>query len=212
MYAIARKTIMFLPPRLYYWLRVLSRSRNLAIIFTIASAISVVATYFAITQSGNPFGPDPKSVLGLILIDLTFLLALAAVISKRVVRLIIERRKGLVGSRLQTRIVVMFSLVAIIPSIVMAVFSLVFFNYGIQTWFDKKVSTAIDGSVEIARLYLEEHKKIIGADILGVANDLNRAAYNIRKNPRSFSSKLSILAGIRKIPEAVVFRSNNNSY
>lgn len=210
MYTLVRKSRMLLPSRVYYWLRGLLRSRNLAVIFTIASAVSVVATYFAITNSGNPFGPDPKNVLGLILIDLTFLLALTAVISKRVVRLIIERRKGLAGSRLQTRIVVMFSLVAIIPSIVMAVFSLVFFHYGIQSWFDSKVSTAIEGSVEIATLYLEEHKKIIGSDILGMANDLNRAASNIRKSPRSFNSKLSILAGIRKIPGAVVFKRNHD--
>lgn len=210
MYALARKTKMLLPPALYNGLKAFGRSRNLALIFTVASAVSVMATYFAITRSQTPFGPDPKSILALIVVDLVLLLALAGIISKRLVRLVVERRKGQVGSRLQTRIVVMFSLVAIIPSIVMAVFSLVFFNYGIQTWFDKKVSTAIDGSVNIAKLYLEEHKKIIGADILGMANDLNRAAYSIRKNPRSFSSKLSILAGIRKIPEAIVFQNSGH--
>jgi len=209
MRSLTQKSKFILPAFLYLFLKRLGRARNLAIILATGSIISVMATYFFITRSENPFGPDPRNVLGLIVVDLILLLALVSVISKRVARLIIERRKGSVGSRLQTRIVVMFSLVAIIPSITMAIFSLVFFNYGIDSWFDKKVSTAIEGSVEIAKSYLEEHKKIISADILGMANDLNREAYNIRKNPRSFSSKLSILAGIRKLPEAIVFQYNN---
>jgi two-component system nitrogen regulation sensor histidine kinase NtrY len=172
--------------------------------------VSVMATYFAISNSSSPLAPDSKAVLVLIVVDLIFLLSLTAVIARRVVRLAVERRKGSVGSRLQTRIVLMFSLVAIIPSIVMAFFSLVFFNYGIQSWFDKKVSAAVDGSVEIARLYLEEHKKNIAADILGVARDLNRDVYNMRMDPGSFNQKLAILAGVRKLPEALVFQKNDD--
>jgi two-component system nitrogen regulation sensor histidine kinase NtrY len=209
MNSLAMKSMALLPNRFHSWLIWLGRTRNLAIIFTAASLISVIATYFAISQGESPFASDPRTILVFIVIDLIFLLTLAAVISRRVVRLVVERRKGSVGSRLQTRIVLMFSLVAIIPSIIMAAFSLVFFSYGIQSWFDEKVSTAINGSVEIARLYLEEHKKIIGADIFGMAGDLNRDAYNIRKNPESINSKLAILAGIRKLPEAIIFQKNN---
>jgi two-component system nitrogen regulation sensor histidine kinase NtrY len=186
------------------------RTKNLAIIFAIASILSVVATYFALSNNDNPFVTDSKDVLIWIVVDLVFLLALTAVVARRIVRLVVERRKGSVGSMLQAKMVLMFSLIAIIPSIVMAVFSVIFFNYGIQSWFDKKVRTAIDGSVEIARLYLEEHKKIIAADILGVARDLNRDAYNMRRDPGSFNQKLSILAGVRKLPEALVFQKNED--
>ncbi|MCE3232636.1 MAG: walK [Rickettsiaceae bacterium] len=207
---LAKKSNLLSLTHFYMWLRRNSNARNLAVVFAIASFISVVATYFVITQNESPLAANPTIVLGFIVIDLIFLLALVAVIAKRAVRLIIERRKGSVGSRLQTRIVLMFSLVAVIPSIIMAVFSLVFFSYGIQSWFDKKVSTAIDESVEIARLYLEEHKKIIGADIVGMAGDLNRDAYNIRQDPSSLNKKLAILAGIRKLPEAIIFQNNGS--
>jgi two-component system nitrogen regulation sensor histidine kinase NtrY len=191
-------------------LKKFSNSFNLAILFGVMSFISVASTYVVISQTDNPFGPDYKIVLRFIVIDLIFLLALTAVICKRIAMLIIERRKGSVGSRMQSRIVKMFSLVAVVPSIFMAIFSLVFFNYGIQAWFDKKVNTAIDESVEIARLYLEEHKKIITADILGVARDLNRDAYNMRLDPGSFNKKLAILAGVRKLPEAIVFQKSDD--
>ena len=198
--------------KLYLWFRQFGHAKNLAIALTIAAIISVLITYFAITQSSSPFGADPKAILALIIIDLVFLLGLAGIISKRLAKLIVERRKGLVGSRLQMRIVVIFSLVAIIPTVIMAVFSLLFFNYGIQSWFDKKVNTAIKGSVAIAELYLEEHKKIIRADIMGMANDLNREAYNLRKNPYSFNSKVALLASIRKLPEAIVFQRQENRH
>jgi two-component system nitrogen regulation sensor histidine kinase NtrY len=199
-----------LSPRNRIYLKKIMRSRNLALVFAAASLFSVMATYLAITSSDNPFSDQPGAILGFIVIDLIFLLGLTAIIARVVVKLIIARRKGSVGSRLQTKIIVMFSMVAIIPSITMAIFSLIFFNYGIQSWFDNKVSTAINESVEIARLYLEEHKKIIGADIMGMAADLNRDAYNIRMIPETFSSKLAILASIRKLPEAIVFQRNSD--
>lgn len=183
-------------------------SRNLAIIFSAASVISIVATYLAIARMHTPIGPEPRNVLMLIIIDLVLLLSLAILISKRFIKLIIERRKGIIGSRLQIRIVMMFSLVAMIPTVIMVISSAVFFNYGIQSWFNNKVSMAIDGSVDIARSYLEEHKDMIRVDIVGMANDINHDALNLRRDPRSFSQKLSFLAGIRKLPEALVFQKS----
>lgn len=187
-------------------LRLIGRPRVLALLLTFASIISVLVTYAAITHSKQPFGPDVDNVLVLIILDMVLLLTLAGVISKRLVRLYFERKRGDVGSRLQTRIVVMFSLIAIIPVITMTLFSTIFFNMGIQSWFGVKVKTAIEGSVEIAKSYLDEHRNIIRSDIRAMARDIDRDAFNIRKNPSNFNTKVSILAGIRKLPEAIVFR------
>ena len=204
--SLPKKLQRILPEKLNKFFAKLTRSRNLAIIFAIASVISVVATYFAIAQSHTPAGPEPSEVLTLIIIDLILLLSLAVLIAKQLFKLIIQRRKGITGSRLQTRIVLMFSLVAMVPTIIMVISSAVFFNYGIQSWFNDKVGDAIDGSVEIARSYLAEHKNVIGADVIGMANDINRDALNLRVKPGSFNKKLSFLAAIRKLPEALVFQ------
>lgn len=206
MTTLAKRPLFKTHPRLYLLLRKIGRTRNLAIMFAVASVVSVLATYASLTGSDNPLTDESQRVVALVVVDLIFLMGLTAIISRKVVRLMAERRKGSVGSMLQTRIVLMFSLVAIVPSIVMAMFSLVFFNYGVQAWFDQKVSTAINGSVEVARLYLEEHKKNIGADILAIARDLNRDVHNIRRDPSTFNSKLAILAGVRKLPEAIIFQ------
>lgn len=191
--------------------RFLLRSRNLAIVLSIAVIISLIATYAAITSKDSLFVSNIKSVIGFIVADLILILSLTTLIFRKFIALIVGRRKGVVGSRIQTKIVVMFSIAAIVPTIIMTVFSALFFNLGVESWFDKKISSSIEGSVAVAEGYLEEHRKIIRSDILAMANDINRDAYNIRMNPRTFASKVSILAGIRKLPEAIVFTKINGT-
>lgn len=204
----AKKNKHRIPPKLRRLINPFFRTRYLAIMFAVASIISVFATYFSIVNSHAPVGHAPRNILTLVIIDLTLLLSLAVIISRKLFNLIAERRAGIIGSRLQTRIVLMFSLVAMVPTIIMVISSAVFFNYGIQSWFNNKVSAAIDGSVDIAKAYLQEHKEVIGADVIGMANDINRDAMNIRREPASFAQKLGFLAVIRKLPEALVFQKN----
>lgn len=189
----------------------ITSSKNLAILLSLCIILSLIFTYTTITSIDGYFSSNPNTVLVLASINLFLLLALAGIISKKIIKLIIDKRRNKVGSKLQTKIVIIFSFVTIIPTIIMALFALIFFNLGIQSWFDSKVSIAIGNSVAVAKLYLEEHKKIIAADILGMANDLDRDAYNIRLNPKPFNQKVSILAGIRKLPEAIVFQYNENN-
>ena len=65
--------------------------------------------------------------------------------------------QGRGGSRLHIRLVFLFSVVSITPAIVMAVFSALFFNIGVQSWFSERVRTAIDQSEAVAKAYVEEH-------------------------------------------------------
>src|SRR4051812_10872891 len=166
-------------------------TRALAIALAGAALFSAIATYVAITRSESPFGPDPHTVLALVLINLVLLLALGAVVARRGARLWAELRQGSVGSRLQTRIVAMFSLITIIPTVIVAVFSALFFNYGIQSWFDTRVRTALEESVAVAESYLEEHKETIRLDALAMANDLNHALHETLINPAAFNQLVS---------------------
>lgn len=180
------------------------RTRHLVAVLSVAIIISVGYTYYSLAHQNSLFGPDLDNIIGLILVDLSLLLAFVAVVARRVAILFVGRRKGIVGSRLQTRIVVMFSLVALIPTIFMAVFSALFFNFGIQTWFDKKVNAAIEGSVNIAQSYLEDHKNIIKADIRSIASDISRSATLLRSNNVLFNQ---VVAGLAEgsLSEVIVF-------
>ena len=132
------------------------------------------------------------------------LLALAALVAKRLVEVWAERRRGLAGSRLQIRLVVLFSLIAVMPTIIVAVFSYLFFSFGVESWFSDKVRTAISESLAVAEAYLHEHQQAIRADVLAMANDLNRDAVKLQLNPQYLEQVVSAQAAMRGLTEAVV--------
>src|SRR5712671_2769656 len=178
--------------------------RRLAVALAAAALASGIATYLALTGA-PPFGPRPTLVLLLLNLDLVLLLALAAVVAKRLFEVRAERRRGLAGSRLQVRLVGLFSLIAVLPTIIVAVFSYLFFSFGIEAWFSDKVRTAISESVAVADAYAREHQQAIRADVLAMANDLNRDAVKLALNPQHLEQVVSAQAALRGLTEAVVF-------
>ena len=195
------------PPRsrIVRWVRGLELGRNLPVALAVAAFFSGVATYAALTGS-SPFGPDPQTVQTLLLVDLVLVLLLGVVVSNRLVRLWIERRRELAGARLHTRIVGLFSLVAVAPAIIVAVFSALFFNFGVESWFSERVRTALDDSLAVADAYLVEHRNQVRGVVLSMAGELNRQAGEIRNDPVRLRQMLSTEAAIHNIPEAIVFQ------
>src|SRR6267143_131 len=177
--------------------------RKVAIALAAAALASGIATYLALTGA-PPFGPRPTLVLLLLNLDLVLLLALAAVVAKRLFEVRAERRRGLAGSRLQVRLVGLFSLIAVLPTIIVAVFSYLFFSFGVESWFSDKVRTAITESVAVADAYVKEHQQAIRADALAMANDLDRSASSLRLNPQYLAPVLTAQAAMRQLTEAAV--------
>src|SRR6266404_5051458 len=177
--------------------------RKVAIALAAAALASGIATYLALTGA-PPFGPRPGVVLSLLNLDLVLLLALAALVAKRLVKVWAERRRGLAGSRLQVRLVGLFSLIAVLPTIIVAVFSYLFFSFGVESWFSDKVRTAISESVAVADAYVREHQQAIRADALAMANDLDRSASTLQLNPQYLAPVLTAQAAMRGLTEAAV--------
>jgi len=186
------------------WAGRIGLGRKLAIALAIPALASGVATYLALTGA-PPFGPHPSAVLSLLNLDLILLLALGAVITKRLIEVWAERRRGLAGSRLQIRLVVLFSLIAVMPTIIVAGFSYLFFSFGVEAWFSERVRTAITESLAVAEAYLHEHQQAIRADVLAMANDLNRDAVQLALNPQHLEQVVSAQAALRGLAEAMVF-------
>src|SRR6202047_488739 len=174
--------------------------RKIGIALAAAALASGIATYLALTGA-PPIGPRPILVLALLQLDLVLLLALAALVAKRLVKVWAERRRGLAGSRLQGRLGGLFSLIAVLPTIIVAVFSYLFFSFGVEAWFSDKVRTAISESVAVADAYVREHQQAIRADALAMANDLDRSASTLQINPQLLAPILTAQASMRGLPE-----------
>src|SRR5215472_4791828 len=178
--------------------------RKVAVALSTAALASGIATYLALTGTA-PFGPDPGIVRALLILDLVLLLSLGALVTKRLVEMWAQRRRGLAGSRLQVRLVVLFSLIAVLPTIIVAVFSYLFFSFGVESWFSDKVRTAISESQAVAEAYLHEHQQAIRADALGMANSLAEYAGTMAISPQDLVQALSAQAALRGLTEAMIF-------
>jgi len=160
---------------------------------------------FVVLAGGGPLGVRPNVVFALVLANLFVLLGLGSVLAGRLTRVWVERRRGSAGSRLHVRLVLLFSVVAVTPAIVVAVFATFFFDLGIQSWFNDRVRTTLEESLQVARGYLEEHRNNIRADALGMANDLARAGRLLADDPNGFGEVLATQTALRGLTEAVIY-------
>ena len=185
--------------------------RRVALLIIIAALAFGIATYGALTGSIS-FGLGTQTVPILLYIDLVLVLLLCVIVIMRVVQLALERRRGTAGSQLHIKLATLFSVVAVAPAIIVAVFSVLFLNIGLETWFSERVRTALDMSVAVAEAYIKEHRQNIRADALALANDIKRAAPSLRQNPARFNRFLETQAALRVLTEVMVFRPDGRIY
>ncbi len=184
-------------------------TKKITFFLSVVAVISSIMTYISITSSSSPFGMSSVWITSLTLLDLSIFLALATIIVRKLFSLSLGDSVKY-GSRLQKRILIMFSCVAGIPTIIVAVFSTLFFNYGIESWFDKTVSTVLDQSVVVAETYLKEHREVlkIRSRAMAMEMDNNIIRYNLVSNMDLFTEILSSLAELNSVSEAVIFHDN----
>src|ERR1700678_4436966 len=137
-----------------------------------AGALAVGLSTFIILARGSPLGIRSGVGVALGLANISALLLLGAILAGRLTRVWAERRRGSAGSQLHVRLVMLFSGVAVAPTILVACFAVAFFHFGIQAWFNDPVRTALAESLQVSHGYLEEHRNTIRSDALEMANDL----------------------------------------
>ncbi len=178
--------------------------KSVTLLLAALALVLVVATFVALS-GGVPLTLRPNVVFGMVLSNLVVLLLLGAVLAGRLTRVWVERRRGSAGSRLHVRLVMMFSVVSVTPTIVLAVMATAFFNLGIQAWFNDRVRTALNEGLEASRGYLEEHRNNIRGDALSMAITLSGLAPTLQRDPLTFSQEMQTQTLLRGLTEAVLF-------
>ena len=141
--------------RFRVWARRKELSRKLAFALVGIAVALGLATVATLTGS-SPIVAEARTVLYLLVLDAAVLLLLGVVVARRLYRLWQAHRRGRAGSRLHTRMVLMFSVVALTPAILVAAFSWTFLNFGFESWFNERVNTALGASRAVAQAYLTE--------------------------------------------------------
>ncbi len=186
------------------WAKRVRLELRASIALTLAAVIAGFATFLAMTGHIPGMG-DPQGILLLLTLDLVLLLIVGTLIFRRLVIVWVKRRRGVAGARLHSQLVGLFSLVAVTPTLIIAIFSVLLFDFGLQGWFSQRVSTAVRESLAVAESYLQEHRRTINADVLAMANDLNREGPTLMLSPQRFQQVVGGQAALRSLTEAMVF-------
>ena len=103
-----------------------------------------------------------------------------------------------------------FSLFTLIPSILISIFSLFLFSFALEKYFDKKVSTVVNNSYELAKNYVEEVRNKIRSDIVLIAFDTNKSSNFLNNNEDQYLRFLRTQKLIRGVDEIHIIDDNKN--
>jgi len=187
--------------RFGWWLKRIQWPTILGISLAIAALLSSAATYIAFTDTTD-FEPSRGQAIALLLVNLTIVLTLLALIAYRLVRLWIARRAGSAGARLHVRLVAMFSFVAIMPAIIVAVFAATTLDRSLDSWFSERTRTIIANASTVAEAYLNEHSQVLRADAVAMASDISRSATLFYSNPQRFRDVMTTQMALRSLSGA----------
>ena len=182
-------------------------SSNLLLYFS--TFLSIIFGIFTLyTFSGSSFVQLNENNIQLILIINIFIICLLFFLIIRKLVVILYKSKEITGVRTNLNFIKYFIFVTAVPSIFVAVFSLMLFNLGIEKWFDKKVNDVVNNSVEVARNYLEENQNSLKGEILAMANDLNRNFNLYNENKALFQNYFDQQSRFRKIEESYLINKD----
>ncbi|MFT8519816.1 sensor histidine kinase NtrY-like [Acetobacter syzygii] len=201
---------LFSRTRLQWLLRALER-RSVAITLA-ALALCLVFATFVVLSGGMSFGHYALVEPFVLVVNGLVLLLLLLAMGVRGWPILVEYRKGLAGTRLHVRLVTLFGIVAVAPTVVVGVFATLFFHYGIQIWFSDRVNTALNEALQASRGYLQEHNANIRTDafsmsnyIMSAQNELAASGMQLLQDHDALSQMLDSQATMRGLTEALVY-------
>jgi two-component system nitrogen regulation sensor histidine kinase NtrY len=140
----------------------------------ILGPILAILTFLALGPLNQ--GGSAMSLRLILLADFVYVLLVAALVLQRVAKMVAARRAKSAGSRLHLRLTGVFALMALLPSVTVAVFAVLTINIGLETWFSERVRNVVGASLAAAEAYEAEHREglIQDAEVLGAFLDTAR--------------------------------------
>ncbi len=171
------------------------------------SLISALFTFLILTGL-TPITPVKSVVVGVLFVNVLLIAAMIAVISWQVAGLMRAWREKTAGARLHIRIVALFSVIAALPAILLAIGATVSFSRSLDSWFSQRIRLIINDSVSVANTYVNEHGQVIRNDVLNMARDIDAATKTVSDKPKKLHQLLISQAGLRDLPFAYIIDGN----
>jgi len=165
---------------------------------------------FVILTGLTPIEPKRNVVYGFLLINAATILVLVGIIAREVWKVVQARRRGSAAARLHIQVVSLFSIIAVLPAVLVAIVANVTIDRGLDRLFSGPTKEVIQNSLIVANAYLHEHAQIIRGDILGMANDIANARPLFDLDRSSFRQGLTASAASRNLPGAMIIDKDRN--
>ena len=146
----------------------------------------------------------------LLVVDLILLLLFFGLIIYETYKILSKKKRKKLGSKVNLKYILYFSSTTLLPSIIIAAFSLILFNVGLQRYFDDKIKSVVNSSAELAKNYVEQTRNSIETDILLMTLDVNRKSGLYYENPKRFLNLLTTQRLLRRLDEVHLLDSSAN--
>ena len=150
------------------------RVQNIAALgLVILGPLLAFATFVALGPMGQ--GANSTGLRLILLADFVYFLLLATLILSRLAQVIASRRAQSAGSRLHLRLTGVFAGIALVPTIIVAIFAGLTVNIGLEGWFSERVRSVVGTSLSAAEAYQEEHRQDLVTDAEALSRFLEAA-------------------------------------
>ncbi len=183
--------------------------RLLAPFAVVLSLISAFLT-FVVLNGLTPIAPTPQVVITFLLINAGAVALLVGIIVAEVWQVVQARRRGRAAAKLHVQIVSLFSVIAVIPAVLVSIVANVTLDRGLDRLFSGPTREVIGNSLIVSNAYLHEHAQLIRGDILGMANDIARGRPLYDQDRQSFQEQLTQSAASRNLPGAMLIDKDAN--
>lgn len=159
----------------------------------------------------TPIKPETNIVIASATVNAVFVIGLIYLITREIMRLMRARSKGRAAARLHVRIVALFSIVAITPAILVAIFASITLDVGLDRWFSLRTQSIVRSSIDVAQAYVLENASYLQGQTASMANDLerNRQLYSLDRT--GFTELMTRQARARGMLGAFLVRGDGSA-
>ncbi len=181
-----------------------SVERRLAAILMALGSACAIATCYALFHSWSSQVQAERVTTYLLTTDVAITLALAGIVIRRLFMLWLSRRRGQTGAKLHARLVLLFALIAVIPTVVVSTFSTAFLNRGLDSWFSQRIQDAVGSSVVMVESYRTEQQLQAQREAAEIAQEVQSSGVLDSDDPVALNGLIGREVWNRNLTQALV--------
>jgi two-component system nitrogen regulation sensor histidine kinase NtrY len=181
-------------------------------LLAVVGALVTGAISFVVLMGLTPIEPSDTIVTIATVVNSAFVLLLCVLIGRELLRMVRARRQGKAASRLHVRIVLLFSIVAALPALLVAIVAGITLDLGLDRWFEIRTRTIVESSISVARAYVNENARNLQGSTLSMAYDLDQQRRLYELDRTGFQALITEQARGRSLLGAQLLRPDGEPF